>query len=702
MPTVKSKFQTIIKHLSGNDSINGGLANINVSIQFHPDNSDDISIARNLNAAFLITLSGESHSLFNDAAAYIDSFRNHPSWQEAAYFYNEARRRIYDEISAAYTEEEGLAQDLDDLYEWIITPGNVKNKQDTTEKIRALFFPEGVSLCDNRKERTGQLRQRRTVNISRLNRSPVTDPAEEILFTSNVLITIPLPGQNIDDLAVSDSLKEKLKKAVTEKQKYWYDHPIPVGIKPEHNEIIHGLEGLDDAVDFEKKRGTLDDNARVTCLLSVSVTHEGLKGIAREYIEGELQREKDIRHLDVYVFTEDDTEKVINQVLQPAAGKHLLPADLDSNMRMVFGVDGEYGRHYSFLKAIAAFWQVFINRGIKGTFKIDLDQVFPQEHLLKDSGHSAFQHLKTPLWGAEGTDNEGRDVKLGMIAGALVNQKDIGKSLFTPDVCFPPDRIRADQFIFFSSLPQALSTEAEMMTRYTNDSIDGKSRCLQRIHVTGGTCGILVDALRQYRPFTPTFIGRAEDQAYILSVLFDGDMNLRYLHKDGLIMRHDKEAFASDAIKMAATGKLIGDYVRILMFSYYVKSLPWPFDRIKNMIDPFTGCFASRTPLTVVYLRFALKAATFFADDNKDQQEKGLAFIEIGVGRLGKTIKYLTEGPNPLPSQYHREKKGWDAFYDILDEAEKDISSRESFSLNLQAKAKSLIEKCKINFKSNY
>ncbi len=68
----------------------------------------------------------------------------------------------------------------------------------------------------------------------------------------------------------------------------------------------------------------------------------------------------------------------------------------------MFGVDGEYGRHYSFLKAIAAFWQVLIDPSKRGTFKIDLDQVFPEEELKKETGKCAFEHFRNPLWGGRG------------------------------------------------------------------------------------------------------------------------------------------------------------------------------------------------------------------------------------------------------------------------------------------------------------
>lgn len=55
-----------------------------------------------------------------------------------------------------------------------------------------------------------------------------------------------------------------------------------------------------------------------------------------------------------------------------------------------------------------------------------------------------------------------------------------------------------------------------MMIRYDN-FIDGINKCIQRVHVTGATNGILVEALKKFKPFKPTFIGRAENQAYTLS-----------------------------------------------------------------------------------------------------------------------------------------------------------------------------------------
>ena len=55
---------------------------------------------------------------------------------------------------------------------------------------------------------------------------------------------------------------------------------------------------------------------------------------------------------------------------------------------------------------------------------------------------------------------------LGLILGAravlaLVNERDIGQGLFTPDVSFPSGPLTPDEYVFFSRLPQALFHAAD-------------------------------------------------------------------------------------------------------------------------------------------------------------------------------------------------------------------------------------------------
>ena len=313
---------------------------------------------------------------------------------------------------------------------------------------------------------------------------------------------------------------------------------------------------------------------------------------------------------------------------------------------------------------------------------------------MEQTGASAFEHLKTSLWGAFGLDSDGQPIEMGMIAGALVNEKDIEKSLFSPDVLFPEKPLSPEEYIFYSLLPQALSTEAEMMTRYTTDTLDGEKTCIQRIHVTGGTTGILVDSLRRYRPFTPSFMGRAEDQAYIFSVLNRPGKKLAYVHKDGLIMRHDKEAFAQEAIQSAHMGKLIGDYIRILYFSSYARTLTEDVTKLKDTVDPFTGCFISRIPFSVVFLRFAFKAASFF-EEGKD--EKGLEFIKTGVKRIMNALDFVSGENSLLKEHYQKELLGWNLYYDTLSAIEDGLSKGDGFALDLKRKAQNIVDQCAVS-----
>ncbi|MGB7296322.1 MAG: hypothetical protein WBC70_12105 [Candidatus Aminicenantales bacterium] len=678
-----SKFGSIVRALMKMNGLEGQ------ALSFKPDHDNT---AQALNSVFLITLAGASHPAFEGARGYLEKNATSSEWGEVAKFYLDGEPLVRREIESAYQDDPDFAGNFDRLSEWITHEQNLSDVMTTAEKFWAVFFPEANGLISHREERLEALRSKRKIAVTRLNPSPLTAPARELLFASNVLLTLPLETAPLDELPLSDESKERLSRAFREPQLFWYDHPIPVGVEPAKNEFIHGLKGLEMALAFERRRGLISPGSRPVCILSVSVTHEGLRELARGYIEEELARSGGLEMMDLYAFTEADTQRIISKILGPAGAHYLRRQDAE-RLLGVFGVDGEYGRHYSFLKAVAAFWQVFIDPRIKATFKIDLDQVFPQKELVAETGCSAFEHFQTPLWGAHGLDGRGRPVELGMIAGALVNEKDIGRSLFSCDVPFPDHDPSFDELIFFTVLPQALSTEAEMMARYDRDDLDGEKACLQRIHVTGGTNGILVDSLRRRHPFTPSFIGRAEDQAYLLSALKNPGPKLAYLHKAGLIMRHDKEAFAREAMGSAFVGKLIGDYVRIIYFSAYAKVLTGDIRELKNLIDPFTGCFVSIIPGAVVYLRFAFKAASFFASD-KDLQ--GVQFIREGARRLRKALEFASGKEKMLERTYFQERAGWDLFYEILSAVEDALAKKDGFAMSLQQRARAIVKDCAI------
>jgi hypothetical protein len=688
------KFQSIVATLTQSKEGKESFSILDPGEIFGEDPKDDAGVARALNAAFLLKLSGATQSISERAERFLAHMAGSDQWADVAQFYLAGLTLVHQEIEDICKQDAQFADRLGSLSQWLSNQDNTRAPQEAAAEIWSVFFPEATGILSNKQECIGALRAKRAITITELNKNPITDPARQILFTSNVLLTICPPSRSIDELSYSHTLRERLPEICREPQLFFYDHPTPLGVEPEKNEVLYGLRGLDAAFEFERSRGNISRDTKAVCVLSVSTTHRGLQQVAKGWLEEEFGHSYRLNNLKVYAFTESDTQRVINEIFVPAAAHYLEPKDEKESFGF-FGVDGEYGRHYSFLRAIANFWKIFIQPEIRATFKIDLDQVFPQAELVQETGASALEHLRTPLWGAHGLDASGQPLELGMIAGALVNQKDMGRSLFTPDVPFPNRSPYPDEYIFFSTLPQALSSEAEMMTRYNTYELDGKRTCIQRIHVTGGTTGILVDSLRRYRPFTPSFIGRAEDQAYILSVLLKPGTRLAYAHKDGLIMRHDKEAFAQEAIQSAYVGKLVADHVRILYFSAYAKALADDVERLKEIIDPFTGCFVSKIPITVVYLRLAFKAASFF---NEDKKKQGLEFIQTGAKRIMRALKFLDGNNGNLRQQYETERLGWDLYYETLSAVEEGLKNGEAFARELQTKAQSILNDCEIRF----
>ena len=692
---IEKSYHDIISCLVG-DGPENGACGIDIVGQFQPEDNSRVAVPRNVNAAFLISLSGDGHSRYTAAVEYLEEMENDPLWTNLVTFYREGIHLLLNEFwdfcssgNNGVERVEALITKLSQQKE------SLSSSQTIQDDIWKLFHPEASDILNNKEHQEDILRGNRKIEITNLNHKPVKNVPREVVFTSNALITIPPAGKKYKDLGIKPDLWNALEEVVQEDQAFWYDHPVQMGVEPDRNEILYGLHHLSESLLYEKKLKNAGEEDELTVVLSASVTHEGLQGIVKEYIESELERSHDLPGLKVYLFTEAETASLIHEVLVPAANKYFSDIkDSASLLREVVGVNGKYGRHYSFLKAVTAFWQVFVDPDKKATFKIDLDQVFPQEKLLEETGKSAFQHMMSPLWGAEGIDSHGNSVYLGMMAGALVNEEDAGTSLFTPDVTYPSPHFRGEDTIFCSKIPQALSTLSEMMTRYGNGDIDGSNSCISRIHVTGGTNGVLIDALRRYRPFTPVFIGRAEDQAYLLSALFPRDKEpaLRYFHNDGLFMRHDKHAFAAEAIKAAEIGKIVGDYERILFFSNYARILSPEVDEIKSVIDPFTGSFVSPLSQNLAYLRLALKAAEFFSTKEEESEYKGFALVETGTRRLRASIQEVSMGDgNGLKERYRREQKAWDLYYDILDKIESALKEEDQFALELREKAEKLV-----------
>jgi len=662
-----------------------------VPIQLRETFGTPADAARNLNAAFLIALCGPEHSLAARARGVLDRSLSSREWMETARFFRHGLDRVRGEIRSRSARDASFASRLEDLAAWLSGTGTAGRERDTEEKIWSVFFPEGTGIRGCEERRIEELRQVRRVRVLSPNASPIMNPGREVLFTANALLTLPPDGALDKGHSLSNDLRRRLQPVTNEPQKTWYDHPVEIGTPPETNEILYGLKGLNEAMAFEKERGTLGREDRGVCILSVSVTHPGLHSVARDYIREEIGRFGGFPHLRLFAFTEADTRRLGREVLGPAAARFLGETHPAAPFPDILGVDGEYGRHYTFLKAIAPFWQVLVDPMVRATFKIDLDQVFPQDALVAETGASALEHMKTPLWGAAGVDSFGDRVELGLLAGALVNDRDIRRGLFIPDVPFPRGPLRGDEHLFFSPLPQALSTEAEMMTRYGSEGLDGRRACIQRIHVTGGTTGALVSTLMRHRPFTPSFVGRAEDQAFLLSCLARSSSRPAYLHQPGLVMRHDKESFAMEAVRKAHLSKRIGDDLRVLLFSAYAGVLSDPVDPLKERLDPFTGCFISRIPESLVLLRSAVRAASFFSHS---RHEEGLQLVREGSRRIEKALAFTEGDDSPLKRAYEGERRGWNVYFDVLAALAEALDRGYGEALKLRGMARRIVREC--------
>ena len=506
------------------------------------------------------------------------------------------------------------------------------NPNNSTKHLWDYFCPTAKQADEHPEKMAQTILKKRSLSNLKKATIQLETPANQLLFTSNILISPPI-DPNSENLPAP--FADEARDFCNQPQDYWYDHPIPLDASNPENELLYGLRMLDDALNVEKDKGVIDKNSKIDIVLSISVTHIGMEGLAVRYVEMVINEHLNLKHLNVFAFDENRCQQLISS---------LCPRN--KKAARVFGVNGSYGRHYSFLKAILAVWHRVINPETYFTFKIDLDQVFDQTVLQKKYGKTALQLLCNPYWGGSALDSNGILADLGMIAGGLVNEADSASDEFIPDVRRPDTKTLLSQIssrsVFCSQWPQAISTETEIAQMQHN---------YQRVHVTGGTTGICVEALYKWQPFTPSFIGRAEDQAFALSA-FGFKCYLSHLHLAGLIMRHDKAAFAGRSIKHAADSKAIGDIERLLLFSRYTEILPAKQSDIIQHIWPFASCFISPNPEILAGLIFAL-----------DGSFKGGKFVEDGSVRLVKSIEFCRE---KMKIQLAEEKQGWASFYETI------------------------------------
>jgi len=163
-------------------------------------------------------------------------------------------------------------------------------------------------------------------------------------------------------------------------------------------------------------------------------------------------------------------------------------------------------------------------------------------------------------------------------------------------------------------------------------------------------------------------------------------------------MRHDKEAFAGAAIAAARVGKLIGDDIRVLVFSAYAAAvagdgLDGSLDggAIRRLLDPFTGGFISDIPQTVVLLRLALRTMRLLAAGEVEQARE---YSLVGARRIAEAVE--ATGDAALADRVRGERTAWGHFYDALDALEAGIGADDERALEVRARAVRIVEACRV------
>ena len=123
------------------------------------------------------------------------------------------------------------------------------------------------------------------------------------------MLTVPVSEKMLDNAEISEELKKEIRSVMQDSQDYWFDHPVPIGTPISSNELIYGLKNLAETLEYEKRAGTCPERSKMKVFISVSVTHRRLKNILHRYMEEELKKASDFKNLDIYFFTENDSEK---------------------------------------------------------------------------------------------------------------------------------------------------------------------------------------------------------------------------------------------------------------------------------------------------------------------------------------------------------------------------------------------------------
>lgn len=674
----------------------------------------DIELIR-INAAMLISLCGQEHHLFRRAWDYLRIPDLACGKQKEIYlkFYE----IVQDEMEKRLESDDALVNVLRDA----IQLGDADQLKAARLEVFNPLAAKTVWQFDVQ-DIVKKIQKQNRLRLIANNENFITNPIREVIFTTNALVAPPKSESFIPEEGLPGWAEKGLKSAIGSPADWYFDHAMELTTTRDAlyvSEFIFCLRRLEETfkMEIEIEEAAWKDYIReedtVPLYVSISPTHGGINlgSVAKEVLKYQYATAvkfgilPELRIVEPYLYCQADVKRLVEDVLVPAA-KHYFPEVPDKVAEGYFsflGVEGHYAMHYNFLKAFGSLAK-FMNPSIKAVLKIDTDQSFPADRFYEETGSCWLESFTLPTLGALARDQNERDIYLGCFAGSLTNLNELidKDDLFFPDISMPevPESIpEGEAGVFYQRLVQALITQGEAFPpevhwralRILNEYP------YMRTFVTGGTVGFLIEALERYAPFVDTSIHRAEDQAFLLSVLFDqydGKL-LRYLYFPGLHMIHEKESFASEAIKTAEPYKKIYDLERIWKFSYLAQALckikGWNFGEVRKTLNFFTASFIQPFPGLLALIRFALSVA-----EKGGRNREDIIYQKEGLKRLGK-IAFSQEGyRRDTTTRVVKEIKAWRFYYDLMIRLRKSAEKRDPFALRLREKAIQINNNCKL------
>ena len=139
---MKQVFPSFIGALVCGSKQKPPLAGFDARNQFNPGQKDDIGVARNINAAFLILLSGPKQPLHDTAKEYLETLSVNEKWKSAARFMISGAALITNEVEALYGEDRDFKEALNAAGSFLTEEGT-DGATDPLEPIWRVLFPEG-------------------------------------------------------------------------------------------------------------------------------------------------------------------------------------------------------------------------------------------------------------------------------------------------------------------------------------------------------------------------------------------------------------------------------------------------------------------------------------------------------------------------------------------------------------------------------